>query len=123
MNGQLLFSSMRVHPSFPFMPINPVGHRPNRSALALTGLRHRIYIAALIRSPSRFSQAHSKNRRDGTRQRTNGGTGLRRVDGGTRSAITLMAMYRENLNFEIALLVSLMLHVLSFGGWQYRGSC
>ncbi len=33
----------------------------------------------------------------------------------------LMAMYRENLHFEIALLVSLMLHVLSFGSWQYRG--
>ena len=33
----------------------------------------------------------------------------------------LLAMYRENLHFEIALLVSLMLHVLSFGTWQYRG--
>lgn len=33
----------------------------------------------------------------------------------------MMAMYRENLHVEIALLVSLMLHALSFGGWQYRG--
>ena len=32
----------------------------------------------------------------------------------------MTAMYRENLHVEIALLVSLMLHALAFGSWQYR---
>src|SRR6267142_7179152 len=31
-------------------------------------------------------------------------------------------MYRENLNVEIAVLLSLLLHLLAFGSWQYRAT-
>ena len=31
-------------------------------------------------------------------------------------------MDRENLNVEIAVLLSLLLHLLAFGGWQYRST-
>ncbi len=43
-----------------------------------------------------------------------------RVDDPSQSGIIFWGMDRENLNVEIAVLLSLLLHLLAFVGWQYR---